>query len=222
MDGYEMAIKLDPENAESHREHWLTAKQKMEAEKVKENKSAAISDNKSSKKKGAGKKQGNNNKSSKTHSASDRFISSGGVMDDETKRKREQLIHQKEADKYKSKGNAYMSERDYVRAVEAYSTAINLCPNGPSSYVYFCNRSAALCYLEQYEEAELDAAESVSLKPEYAKAHGRLGLARFFLQDYEGAIEAYEKSLFYDPNNAASKSYLAKAKKLHALLVDGA
>jgi tetratricopeptide (TPR) repeat protein len=39
-----------------------------------------------------------------------------------------------------------------------------------------------------------------------------LGLARFFLQDYEGAIVAYTASLAYDPDNAASKSYLAKAQ----------
>ena len=35
---------------------------------------------------------------------------------------------------------------------------------------------------------------------------------RFFLQNYEGAIEAYTEALKYDPENAASKSYLAKAK----------
>jgi tetratricopeptide (TPR) repeat protein len=37
-------------------------------------------------------------------------------------------------------------------------------------------------------------------------------LARFFLQDYVGAVEAYTAALKYDPDNAASKSYLAKAK----------
>jgi hypothetical protein len=57
------------------------------------------------------------------------------------------MIHQKEADGYKSKGNSYIAHCDWVQVVEAYSTAIQLCPNGQRSYIYFANRSEALCHL---------------------------------------------------------------------------
>ena len=50
------------------------------------------------------------------------------------------------------------------------------------------------------------------MNPTYGKAHARLGLSRYFLNDLPGAIRAYEAALKYDPSNAASKSYLAKAK----------
>jgi tetratricopeptide (TPR) repeat protein len=118
----------------------------------------------------------------------------------------------KEAEKLKLKGNSQMANRDYQAALDAYSAALKLCPDGPNSHVYFSNRAAALCYLERYEEAEEDSEMSLALVPTYGKAHARLGLSRFFMGDYSGAIEAYTAALKYDPDNTASKSYLAKAR----------
>ena len=118
----------------------------------------------------------------------------------------------REAEKFKAKGNSYMAKREYTDALEAYTQAINCSPNGPQSHVYYSNRAAALCYLERYEEAVADSENSLELSPTYGKAHARLGLSRFFLQDYAGAVSAYTAALEHDPENAASKSYLAKAK----------
>jgi tetratricopeptide (TPR) repeat protein len=104
---------------------------------------------------------------------------------------------EKEAEKLKLRGNAHMSNRDYQAALDAYSAALKLCPDGPNSHVYFSNRAAAFCYLERYEEAEEDS---------------EMSLAPFFMCDYSGAIEAYTTALMYNPDNTASKSYLAKAR----------
>jgi len=119
---------------------------------------------------------------------------------------------QKEADRLKGEGNRQMSKREYEKAIKSYSKALRICPAGPNSHVYFSNRAAAMCYLERYEEAELDSERSLALKPEYGKAHARLGLSRYFLKDYGGAVEAYEAALLYDPDNVASRSYLTKAR----------
>lgn len=118
----------------------------------------------------------------------------------------------RDAEKCKTRGNALMASREYREALDAYSQAIELSPDGPQSHVYFSNRAAALCYLKEYQQAQRDSLQSLVLNPTYGKAHARLGLSRFFLQDYQGAVEAYEASLRYDPGNAASKSYLAKAQ----------
>ena len=115
---------------------------------------------------------------------------------------RQLVAEEKEAEKYKVKGNCAMANREYAEALDAYTKAINLCPHG----------AAALCYLEQYADAEEDSLQALSLSPDYGKAHARLGLSRFFLQDYEGAVAAYTQALKQDPDNAASKSYLAKAQ----------
>lgn len=125
---------------------------------------------------------------------------------------RQQLTNDREAEKYKAKGNSLMANRDYVEALDAYSQAIDLSPDGPQTHVYYSNRAAALCYLERYEDAQKDSINALKLDPTYAKAHARLGLSRFFLRDYAGAVDAYTSSLGYDPDNAASKSYLQKAQ----------
>lgn len=134
---------------------------------------------------------------------------------------------EREAEKYKVIGNSCMAKREYAEALDAYSKAIQFCPNGSNSHVYFSNRAATLCYLERYSDAEKDSLQSLALNPNYGKAHARLGLSRFFLKDYAGAVSAYTTALKHDPANSASKSYLAKAKaKLEAengarRLIDG-
>jgi tetratricopeptide (TPR) repeat protein len=117
-----------------------------------------------------------------------------------------------EANRYKVEGNKAMARRQYSQAIQHYSRALRLSPAGPMSHVYFSNRAAALCYLERYEEAELDAERALALEPEFGKAHARLGLSRYFLKDYHGAVEAYESAVIYDPENESNRIYLAKAK----------
>jgi len=116
------------------------------------------------------------------------------------------------AEKHKTLGNTQMANREYQSALESYSTALELSPNGPQSHVYYSNRAAALCYLDRYDEAVQDSELAIYLKPTYGKAHARLGLSMYFLNDLEGSISAYKTALKYDPDNAASKSYLAKAQ----------
>ncbi len=117
-----------------------------------------------------------------------------------------------EANRLKVDGNKAMARKEYAEAIKLYSQALKMAPAGPQSHVYFSNRAAALCYLERYEEAELDAERALALDPEFGKAHARLGLARYFLRDYDGAVEAYECAAEHDPDNESNRIYLAKAK----------
>jgi len=117
------------------------------------------------------------------------------------------------AEKYKTLGNTQMANRNYRSAFESYTTAVELSPDGPQSHVYYSNRAAALCYLERYEDAIEDAQMAIRLNPKYGKAYARLGLSKYFLNDLVGSVNAYKIALKYDPNNASSKSYLAKAQR---------
>lgn len=49
----------------------------------------------------------------------------------------------KKANDIKDRGNTYVKQTDYDKAIEAYTEAIGVYPNDP---VYFINR--ALCYLK--------------------------------------------------------------------------
>lgn len=124
----------------------------------------------------------------------------------------ENLRNQKAAERLKVKGNSLMSSKNYEKALEVYSDAIGLSRDGPLSHVYFANRSAALCYLDRYRDSAKDAEQSLRLNPTYGKAHARLGLAKFFLDDYEGAVTAFKAALHFEPDHAAAQSYLAKAQ----------
>lgn len=140
------------------------------------------------------------------------------VSKGETSKNKRFTTDEREAEKFKVQGNSFMSNREYEQALKAYTQALERSPCGSQSHVYYSNRAAALCYLERYEDAEKDSLQSLSLCPTYGKAHARLGLSRFFLQDYAGAVAAYTAALKFDPDNAASKSYLQKAKaKLEAI-----
>ena len=131
-----------------------------------------------------------------------------GDIDEE----RQQVRNEEVADQLKVEGNKAMERKEFEKAVQYYSKSLSLAPAGRNSHIYFSNRATAFCYLECYEEAELDAERSLALNPEYGKAYARLGLSRFFLKDYFGAMDAYESALIYDPTNTTSKSYLEMAK----------
>lgn len=115
------------------------------------------------------------------------------------------------AERAKAEGNVFMQKKLYPQAVEAYTQALKISPNGPHSHVYFSNRAAALLSMKQFGDAIVDSERSLALKPDYGKAHARLGLAHFLSGNYRPAMEAYTVSLKYDPHNASSKSYLEKA-----------
>jgi tetratricopeptide (TPR) repeat protein len=122
------------------------------------------------------------------------------------------------ANQLKLEGNKAMARKQYDEAISFYSQALRLSPAGPSSHVYYTNRSAAYCHLGKYEDSESDAERALALEPESSKAHSRLGLSRYFLKDYEGAVEAYESAVHYDPTNSINLAYLEKSKrKLQAI-----
>ena len=97
-------------------------------------------------------------------------------------------VTNKEAENYKSTGNAAMSRKDYPTAIDAYSKAIALEPLNP---IYLSNRAAAYSASHKHHEAQTDAEMAVATDPKYTKAWSRLGLARYVLGDAKGSMEAY-------------------------------
>jgi tetratricopeptide (TPR) repeat protein len=119
----------------------------------------------------------------------------------------------KAADGWKSVGNRHMASKEYEDAYEAYCTAIQISPLGPSSHIYLSNRAAALLSLKRYSAASVDARRAITLAPTFGKAHARLGQSLYFIKDYAGAVAAYENAFQFEPENQVTWTYLNKAKK---------
>ncbi|KAL9024825.1 MAG: hypothetical protein Q9196_006232, partial [Gyalolechia fulgens] len=119
-----------------------------------------------------------------------------------------------EAESFKSQGNAAMQQKDYPRAIDLYTKAINLSPTNP---IYLSNRAAAYSASHKHAEACADAELAVSADPKYTKAWSRLGLARFVLGDAKGSMEAYQKGIDYEGNGgseAMKKGYKTAKEKV--------
>jgi small glutamine-rich tetratricopeptide repeat-containing protein alpha len=113
------------------------------------------------------------------------------------------------ANTLKEEGNECVKASKFNEAIEKYNQAIKLNRDP----VYFCNRAAAYCRLEQYDLAIQDCRTALALDEKYAKAYGRMGLALSCQNRYDAAIEAYKKALEIDPNNDSYKSNLAIAEE---------
>ena len=116
------------------------------------------------------------------------------------------------AESKKNEGNTCISNKDYQGAIKAYTEALELSPEGPNSHIYLTNRAAAHCYLKDYGSAIADCKSATKLNPTYVKAYSRLGLANFFLENYEDAIAAYSKCIELEPENAATRESLRQAQ----------
>ena len=113
-----------------------------------------------------------------------------------------------EALELKNKGNKAFQEGKFDESIEFFSDAIAINPN---DHVYYSNRSGAYASKKDYQKAFEDSAKCVEIKPDWAKGYQRKGLAEFYLDKYDEAIETYNVGLKLDPNNAALKEGLSRA-----------
>ncbi|KAH6606837.1 dnaj domain containing, partial [Trichoderma cornu-damae] len=80
-----------------------------------------------------------------------------------------------DAESYKTAGNRFFKEKNYSKAIEQYSKAVDLFPN---SATYLSNRAAAYMSNGQYEAALDDCSRAADLDPNNAKV--LLRLARIY------------------------------------------
>jgi stress-induced-phosphoprotein 1 len=114
------------------------------------------------------------------------------------------------AQQAKDLGNKAFAEKRYQEAIDHFTRAIEL---DSSDHVFFSNRSASYASLSQYDKALEDANRCVDLKPDWVRGYTRKGLAEFYLNKYEEAIETYEKGLKIEPNNAQLLEGLQRAQE---------
>ncbi|KAL2490048.1 Hsp70-Hsp90 organizing protein 3 [Forsythia ovata] len=102
------------------------------------------------------------------------------------------------ADEEREKGNQYFKEQNYPEAVKHYTEALKRNPKDPKAY---SNRAACYTKLGALPEGLKDAEKCIELDPTFAKGYTRKGAVRFFMKEYEKALETYQEGLKHDPQN---------------------
>uniref|UniRef100_A0A8C0UGM2 Tetratricopeptide repeat domain 4 n=1 Tax=Cyanistes caeruleus TaxID=156563 RepID=A0A8C0UGM2_CYACU len=116
---------------------------------------------------------------------------------------------------YKNEGNEYFKEKDYGRAVAAYSEGLRRrCGDAELDAVLLTNRGAAHFHLGNYRSALNDAIQAKKLKPTHLKAIIRGALCHMELKNFLEAIEWCEEGLDIDPKEKKFVEMRAKADKL--------
>jgi len=119
---------------------------------------------------------------------------------------------EKKAEAAKLEGNEFIKSKMYKKAEKSYSKAIEICPNGENSHIFYCNRAAARCFLNKWEDAISDCLSSIDLNENYAKAFARLGFSYYNVEDWEASAKAYKKACELDPSNTSNFDSFKKAE----------
>lgn len=113
------------------------------------------------------------------------------------------------ADQLKAEGNAAFAKKDFNKAIECFTKAIEL---DASNHVLYSNRSACYASQKNFDKALEDAEKTTQLKPDWAKGYSRKGAALHGQGDLVGALDAYQECLKIEPSNAQAKQGLASVK----------
>jgi Tfp pilus assembly protein PilF len=109
------------------------------------------------------------------------------------------VVHAAPALAHARRGNAHFEEKNYDRAIAAYSEAIRLDPSDP---VTFNNRGLAYRERGRYHKAIADYNEALRLRPRDAVVSYNRGMAYYHLGDTIGAIADFTRALELRPDYA--------------------
>jgi len=107
-------------------------------------------------------------------------------------------------------GNAYYQLANYGKAADSYRRVIELDPNNPYAYN---NLGAVLVQSGKFREAIEPLQKSLQFSAD-GQAYSNLGIAYFYLKDYDKAISAYEKAVQLVPTSDMFVGNLAEAYDL--------
>ncbi|KAL5724234.1 hypothetical protein ACHQM5_007518 [Ranunculus cassubicifolius] len=134
-----------------------------------------------------------------------------GIMRDVRSKEANQQRKMKVRERFeelKSKGVAAFRNKDYSGAIVWYSMASK---EDPCDATVVSNRSLCWARMGHGERALSDAVECIRLKPNWPKAHYRVGAAWNILGMFDRAAEAFQGGLKLDPGNKELQNALQEA-----------
>ncbi|XP_065886620.1 dnaJ homolog subfamily C member 7-like [Dysidea avara] len=115
------------------------------------------------------------------------------------------------AEKLKQEGNEAYKSKDYDKAKQFYTQAIE---HNPNCAVYYGNRAMALICLEDYPNALEDSRTAVKLDEKFVKGYLRAGTCHLALGDPQPALNAYAKVLEFEKQNSDALGKIDQTKQL--------
>ncbi|KAL9652207.1 hypothetical protein ABK040_013976 [Willaertia magna] len=106
---------------------------------------------------------------------------------------------EEQAQQYKNEGNLYFKKKNFNKAIEHYSKAIELNPNNA---IFYSNRCACYQQLNDFKNMILDAKKTIILDPNFTKGYTRLAKAYMELNKFNKAFYLYKKLLNLQTENS--------------------
>jgi len=128
-----------------------------------------------------------------------------GKQEREAEQKKEQLSNLK-----KHQGNKFLANKDYDKAIDAYTEGIQIWDKG---HLLYSNRCWVYMLKEEWEKALEDANKCIELKPDFVKAHFRKGSVLMALERKEEAVGALTEAHDLEPKDEEIFMMLNKAKE---------
>ncbi|XP_075688260.1 tetratricopeptide repeat protein 4 [Rhinoderma darwinii] len=120
------------------------------------------------------------------------------------------------AKSYKEEGNDYFKEKDYKKAITAYTEGIKKnCKDAELNAVLYTNRAAAQFYLGNYRSSLNDTIAARKQKPDHLKAVIRGAQCYMEIKNYLDALKWCDEGLQISPTEKKLLEMRAKADKLH-------
>ena len=113
------------------------------------------------------------------------------------------MTHQ--ANKLKEEGNVAYRDKQYPRAINCYTRAIQLTPNDPNLY---SNRALSYFNIGEYMTCIADCDKAIQLNPALLKAHKKKASALAHLLKFGEAVTAMKAALAVEKENQALKNEL--------------